>query len=1029
MDHHSHYRQKAFVYLSHAVTFAASLPGLEKMQYANQVLDLIYQNLQWSGVLEEEKSVKLEKQLLSCLSKTMNLTTKKISSSQKVFLEKIYPVAEKTFIETKSWNMEKWERVLQKTFFHSARTEGEWYTPKEMKEIAAVFMQCFRTVISDYSELSNVVLWEQVALFQFRLTEMEIKLTQLEKGMEDIQEGISVPHLLTNSPTKICEEHFLHRKSDIETVVQWVSNEHKMVMINGLGGIGKTALARSVYHSLKDQYEHAIWINYDGDLQKSLCSQLKFHMKKQDTGQRYQMIENFLTNHKSLLLVIDNLNKTTADDPTLSLLTSLECHIIVTSRQIQIDGFCTYSLGFLDEHDCVDIFYGYYGADLSHEQIKTVFELVRLAKCHTLMVELLARTARIIGYYDLNSYLLDIQGKGIGFSGLKLSTGHTVQEHTITEHLNRLFVFSSVTEEQKRILVNFSFMPNVRIPAEVKDWLGFDINSMEKLIRLGWIQRSESGYEMSDIVRQTIRLQNIKLSLEDFKKIAQNTIYPCLLEEVPYTEALVKLNIGDAYLKEYYGETSSGEASAIYLIVGLAHHEQGNYAVALERLEKAVKMAEMYWKCDELDLAYYYKSLAATQFFAGRCDEALEYYQKATEIIKEKLGKENFEITSVYNGIAVVCRKIGKYKEADKYDRLVLRIKKRILGEECIEFADSYESLGSKYIIYGDYKRALYFFNKERLLREKLIGCGHWDTLDNYRKIADAYIGLGKHEKGLRYLKKAIDTLKQQNRESHPKAVRFYNDISVIYRQTGQYDKALHFCKKALVIQEKTGCDQTDTASLYHNIAMTLQGKGEYKKALNCLKRSSGIYEKTIGIWNLDMADVYNSIGYLYSRLKEYESALEYYNKAAEIHKMVLSTTHPDLAVIYNNIGEIYLNMGKHKTALDYLNRALSIRIKNPGEMHPTTAAIYNNMGMVYGMLKEYEKAEEYFEKGVIILKKTTEERHPLRGVAFTNFAWLMISLGAERDLIVKCLKAASECNLDAELAEIVHTELKKYGG
>ena len=209
--------EKIFTYLSGAITFAASLPGLDKLEYAGIALDLVYQNLEWSGVLEPSKAQKKKQQLRACLSDTLAMTKERLTVSQKEFLDKVFPMAEEAFCRTKEWNMDAWGSCLQKLLLRTGELEGEWHTPKEVHDISIIFMQCFQTAVSNYAELNHVILWGQIGWIRSRLTAMETRVGRLEQDLESLRpEYPAAPHLLTVSPAKVAKKSFLHRQQEEE---------------------------------------------------------------------------------------------------------------------------------------------------------------------------------------------------------------------------------------------------------------------------------------------------------------------------------------------------------------------------------------------------------------------------------------------------------------------------------------------------------------------------------------------------------------------------------------------------------------------------------------------------------------------------------------------------------------------------------------------------------------------------------------------------------------------------------------------
>lgn len=1029
MSEHKKNKEKTFTYLSSAITLAASLPGLDKLQYAGIALDLVYQNLEWSGILDPSKAQKKKNQLHACLNDALAMTKEYLTVSQKAFLDEVFPLAEETFYSTKEWTMDEWGVCLQKILLQTSELEGEWHTPKEVRDISIVFMQCFQTAVADYEELNHVILWGQVDRICSGLAAMETRIGRLEQNMAGLlSDHPAIPHLLTVSPAKITEHCFLHRQQEAEALIRLITLGDKPVLLTGLGGIGKTALARAIYHSLKDKYQHAAWINYDKNFQDSLCSQLNLYLDEKDSRERFLKIQYYLTNTSQTLLIVDNLNKTTAEDPGLSLLSSLDAHMLVTSRQLEIDGFETYSIGFMDEESCTDIFFSYYKLDQERRQEKEAHELVRLAGNHTLLVELLAKAAYTARYYNLSEYLKTQQEKeNFGsLNGLKIAAGHTLQEQTISEHLSRLFDFSSVANEQQRILTFFSVIPDILIPAEVKNWMDFEMNALERLCRLGWIQKSGEYFQMADIIRQTIRLQNPILTNGDFLKVIQNILLPCLLEKdhLPL-HTHTRLRISDIYIHCICDGSEPERDAVMYLFAGTAHDAAGNYPAAVKYLTRAVRIARTYFKHSSGDLADFYNALAVALAHRGEYDDSLKYFLKTADIRKKHLGKWDDSIAVVYTSLASIYQTKGDYETAAAYNKQALEIRLKLLGEDSLETAESYTNTGRDYCISGRYNEALSTYRKALTIYEKSYGAKHMLTLECRINISNVYINLGDYASALEYIEKTLKILESMDMQNHPKAATFYNSAAIIYSRINEIDKAIYYHKKAISIRENAlGNHHPDLALSYQNLAVTLTVKGDHRDALDYLLKGAAIYEEKWGKMTNEKASIYNNIGYVYTELGDLETALDYFRKAVDI----LNRIPPDHVLytnLYCNIGKAYLDMQEYGQAKKHFTMALDASLKQLGQNHPATAALYNNLASLYIRLEDYDTAVDYCVKASEILSIMEKKPLQLAAMILVNMADICIA-SDEKGIALKLLEKAEKYNQNKRIGAYIVKHIQK---
>lgn len=1022
--------EKIFTYLSNAITAAASLSGLDKLEYAGIALELIYQNLEWSGVLEPSKAQKRKTQLHACLNDALAMTKEQLTFSQKAFLDKVFPLAEETFCGAKVWNMDEWEADLQKILLRTGELEGEWHTPKEVRDISIVFMQCFQTAVSDYEELNQVILWAQADWICSRLAAMEVRIGRLEQDLEDLQsDQPSVPHLLTVSPAKTTKHGFLHRQEERDTLTRLITSGDKPVILNGLGGIGKTALARDVYHSRKDAYRHAAWINYDKNLQDSLCGQLNLYLEEKDSRQRFLKIQNFLANTSDMLLIVDNLNKTAAEDPGLRLLSSLDAHILVTSRQLEMDGFEIYSIGFLDEDSCIDIFFNYYKLDRDRRQEKEARELVRLAQNHTLLVELLAKAAYTAAYDDLAEYLKALREKEdlCPLNSLKIAAGHTLQEQTISEHLSRLFDFSSAAIEQQRILTFFSVIPDLLIPAEVKTWMDFDINALERLCRLGWIQKAGKHFQMADIIRQTIRLQKPDLADADFLKVIEHILLPCLLEMEhlpPHT--YIRLRISDIYIHRVCNGTEPKRDAVIYLFAGTAHDAAGNYPAAVKYLAEAVRISKTCYKHNSIDMACFYNAFAVALAHKGEYNASLKYFLKTANIRRKNLGKWDDSVATVYTSLAAVCQTTGDYKTAASYDKQALEIRTKLRGADSPEAAESYTNTGTDYYNSGKYNEASASYRKALTIYEKSYGTKHLLTLECYKNITNVYIQTGDYASALEHIEKALEILESMEMQNHPRAATFYNSAAIVYNRINEIDKSIQYHMKAISIRERAlGSRHPDLALSYQNLAVTLLIKGDCRDALDYLLKGAAVYEEKLGKVTNEKVLIYNNIGRAYAELGEPEKAFDHFHKALDMLSQISPGHTPFHVDIYCNIGKAYFDRQEYGQAGHYFSMALDVSLAQLGQDHPATAAAYNNLAALHMKLGDYDTATDDCLKAVEILAKMEKKPLQLAALLLVNMADICIA-AREADMALKLLEKAEKYNRNKRIAEYIAARIQE---
>ena len=583
------------------------------------------------------------------------------------------------------------------------------------------------------------------------------------------------PNAITN-PAPAAAKEFIHRDEKVKELHNAIKENRKIVLINGLGGIGKTTIARKLYHAVKDEFKHIAWIEYQNNIKNSLLKSITLFNDIKDEADRYGKIEIFLNNaKKDTILFIDNVSYENYSESGLEWIESLEVNVVLTSRRDEIGTFEKFPIDFMTEEQCVDIFYKYYKRDKNRTHEKTVLDLVRMVQRHTLSVELLACVSNSYGK-SLEIYLAELTEKGFAYPDLHAETAYMqYNPQTIAEHLKILFSLVEVTEKQKRILKNFSLMPNIEIPLEVETWIDCHRNDMIELTKLGWLRFSGASYFMHAVVKEAIKLQ-YDVQYEDFEQIID---YMGSDEYIKigdiYTDVYIRLEIAEMIMSNF-ADVENGDMGRLYNKVGVAYDDLCNHT------------------------------------------EALEYYNKALEIFEKVYGEEHPSTATSYNNIGYVYDDLGNHTKALEYYSKDLAICKKVYGENHPDTATSYNNIGAVYKTLCKYTEALEYYNKALAIKEKIYG-EHPDTAISYNNIGAVYKTLGNYTEVLEYFSKALAIKEKIYGEEHPSTATSYNNIGAVYDTIGNYTEALEYYNKALAIFKKVyGVDHPSTITVKENI-------------------------------------------------------------------------------------------------------------------------------------------------------------------------------------------------------------------
>jgi len=257
-------------------------------------------------------------------------------------------------------------------------------TSQEIQELIGIFSKSYSN--EDIFAIGRWIGIEKREYFGYGMNAMQLaeafisRVIQKEKG-EDLLEFISqneeyrrnsyknlvekkketslkIPRIITESPAGVMTKNFL-REQDVNDLCEELKDSEKHILLNGFGGIGKTTVAKVLFHRLKKEYEHLAWITYNGSLQESILNQFEIFKEEKDREKRWEKIYKFLHNDHRKIIFVDDVDKTTSEDVGLRKITGMGISVVLVSRIADMEPYETHRIGFLDEEKCIQIFYNY----------------------------------------------------------------------------------------------------------------------------------------------------------------------------------------------------------------------------------------------------------------------------------------------------------------------------------------------------------------------------------------------------------------------------------------------------------------------------------------------------------------------------------------------------------------------------------------------------------------------------------------------------------------------------------------------
>ncbi len=652
----------------------------------------------------------------------------------------------------------------------------------------------------------------------------------------------------TVTPKKI----FLGRDDVLAEIDERFKRGENVQFLYGIGGIGKTQIAKQYARRHKNDYDTIVYATYNESLKNTLISENAFSLEPEmarftmSDGSRETDDDFFkrkldkikkISDSKTLI-VIDNFD--TVSDENLEEFISGDYHVLITTRNDFSRLFPTVKIDAIESMEQLkEIFMQNYGGYDVEEDDPRLDELIELINRHTYTVELLAQHMENSGQ-TTDEMLTSLKKEGI----LSLSEevmSENMKKQTAYENLLKMFKLFSLTEEEKNVLMYLSFMPiegvNVR---SFRAWADLDSTKIIKdLETKSWIVKNTEGIALHPIIKEVVK-HEIKADEEN-----------CAEFLARFTDTIED--------KKTWGMKKSEKDKFALITKGI-----------LERFDTITDKTE--------SLYYHAQSLFS---FAVDAEYALTLAKKIYDYYKETKGDVAFET-------ARSAFKIGWTYTFNSY-------LENAYENASIWLKDADELFSQVTLTTSD-EKSRHTMTKTNLSKVYMIKFSH--TKDE----KDFEIAKNHAEDSINH---AINSF-SPGEFHYGKIAGSYMQLVELLIEAEKYDNCLDYIEKAIeVLLSLFDENHVDMMHAYQLRAQTLYKLGCFEQAKSFAQKSADGFVECLGLNHSKSYQIYNILGDICVSLNEYTEAYAAYEKAKEIAQNIYAPNAEQTSLAIEKIAHI----------------------------------------------------------------------------------------------------------------------------
>lgn len=773
------------------------------------------------------------------------------------------------------------------------------------------------------------------------------------------------PYLISSQVKPV--DFFIGRDDELAAIHKHLQ-EKDILFLSGIGGIGKSELARNYAKIHKDNgdYDTILFATYGGSLMTMINNDSNIHIANFERSpeekeeayylRKIQKLKELV--NKKTLFVIDNLNEDEFDSEAKEQwkdILDLGCKLLVTTRQKEW-GYGVLEIGVLSKRDNLVALFEKYCTIKDDNDRAAVHEIIDYVNGHTLTVELIAKQAG--ARFSTPIEMFDKLKEGMAKIGTEIYFTKDNEQHRATafNHITALFNIANLNDKEKYVLANMSLIPLTGIKAKLfGEWCELeDFNAVNTLINGGWLIRVDDVIKMHPVISEVARTIFDDGNYECIMPLLSNSFACENNAPIVERQGLIELLVGISN-HIICSKLESEDIMGFLIRVAYISFPFGHVNHSLRVAQYVLSFQGELFSINSICCVLSHLVLAGAYQMLGELEKSQKHSQTIIDIWDDSFNQNDLWILSHAYGL-LSWTYLFQWNDVKAETTLLKSID--VLQASNLVF-DRYVGLALIYKIRGDAERAEEY--RIKAYRDKDALCAGDENLSTLNCVYEWFIDLSHTDQNYtdqNDILKVVQSIESVFGNKNLNLVDILVTSSRRKKEQGDFSGAEVDLRKANEIAINIAGEMSlPTARTYLGLGKLFYEQKLISDAEEYLLRAVSIFKRLGDDKNVVASDVYHLLSKLYFEQNQIDKAEEYGLKE------LAAKAEPEKAkaAFYKKIGYLYLQQKDYEKAEDRYLRSLEAYLASENTDESTIAEMYNRLGVVYYWKNEFEHAKKYF--------------------------------------------------------------------